>query len=146
MVKKDPETRRAIERIKGTVVPKSFTLFVELMEEISETKHGETVSTFSDDNGIFVSLMKQGSNNEKINLVFNKSRGWKPQKQYKRLMFEPWHTGDLRVIVLEHEKAIKQAFKLCREWKQAKPFHRPTTTVKGVKKGKHKAKRYPRSV
>lgn len=143
---KDLETRRAIDRIRGTVVPKFFTLFVELMEEISEIEHKETVSIFTDDNGVFVSLMKQGSNNEKVNLVFNKSRGWKPSKQYKRLSFEPWHTGDLRVIVLNNEKSIRQAYKLCKEWKEAKPFHKPTTTVKGVKKGKHKAKRYPRLV
>ncbi|HEC72369.1 MAG: hypothetical protein ACTSW7_01300 [Candidatus Thorarchaeota archaeon] len=143
MVTKD-STRRAIERIKGTVVPKAFSSFVGLMEEISETEHRLTVTTFSDENGLFVSLMKQGSNNEKINLVFNKSRGWNPQKQYKRLMFEPWHTGDLRVMVLDGEKAIKQAFKLCKEWKEAKPFHKPTVTVKGEKK--EDARRFPRPV
>lgn len=141
MVTKD-KTRRAIERIAGTVIPTSFSSFVELMGEIGEAKDGLTVSTFSDENGIFVSLYKQGSNNEKINLVFNKSRGWTPQRQYKRLMFEPWHTGDLRVIVLNNEKAIKQAFKLCREWKEAKPFHKPTVTVRGEKKGQ--VKRFPR--
>jgi len=140
MVTKD-STRRAIERIKGTVVPTAFSSFVELMEEISEAEHRLTVTTFSDENGPFVSLYKQGSNNEKINLVFNKSRGWTPQKQYKRLMFEPWHTGDLRVIVLDSEKAIKQAYKLCKEWKEAKPFHKPTVTVKGEKKD---ARRFPR--
>lgn len=137
--------RKAIERIDGTVIPLAFESFVHLMERISEIEHKGTVSVFKDANGTFVSLIKQGSNNKQINLVCNKSRGWNCSKEYKRLIFELWHTGDVRVVVSKHPKAIKQAYKFCREWKELKPYHKPTVTVTGEKKGnKKRIKRFPR--
>lgn len=138
--------RAAIDRIDGTVIPRAFESFVQLMEQIAEIEHKGTVSVFRDANGIFVSLYKQGSNNEQINLVLNKSRGWNCSKKYKRLIFEPWHTGDVRVLVVPSPKSIKQAYKLSKEWKEAKPFHKTTITVLGEKKKKKRKriKRFPR--
>jgi len=124
-----------IDRIKGTyVVPKSFSIFFKTMKLDYDVENRQTVTVFLDDNGMLASLMKQGTNNDRMNLVLNKSRGWSPQKNYKRLTFEPWHSGDVRVLVDSDEKAIKQAVKLCNEWSKAKPFYRPTVTVKGEKR------------
>jgi len=137
-------TRRrvVIERIEGTVIPTAFESFVRLMERIAEVEHKGTVSVFRDDNGPFVSLYKQGSNNEQINLVLNKSRGWNCSRKYKRLIFEPWHTGDVRVLVVP--RGIKQAYKLSKEWKEVKPFHKTKITVLGEKKKSKRIKRFPR--
>ena len=136
--------RKAIERIGISVIPIAFESFVILMERIAEIEHKLTVSVFKDANGVFVSLIKQGSNDKQINLVLNKSRGWQCSRMYKRLIFDPWHTGDVRVVVPLHKKAIKQAFKLSREWMEAKPYHKPKTTVLGEKKKKKRIKRFPR--
>jgi len=137
------ETRcRAVDRIDGCIIPTGFELFIELMEEISSVKHKGTVSVFLDETeSPFLSIMKQGSNNQRITIVLNKSREWEPSKRYKSITLEPWHTGDIRVTVPANEKALKQAFRLAREWKEAKEFHKPKTTVLGTKKG---IRRHPR--
>jgi len=134
----------AVIRIDGSIVPIAFKLFLGLMEQISAVKNKGTVSVFLDESeSPFASVMKQGSNNERINLVLNKSREWKPSRKYKRITLEPWHTGDLRATVPANYKAMKQAFKLCHEWKDAKEFHKPTTTVLGTRKGIRRRPRPP---
>lgn len=110
-----------IKRCDGTFVPLGFERFVELMSEISTIHHGRTQTTFSDMNGIFVTIMDQGTNNRQLALFLNRSRGWKPVSVPEGIRFEQWHTGDLKVIV--PKAAIDAGYQICLEWKEAKIFH-----------------------
>jgi hypothetical protein len=131
---KKKEPRSDIKRMKGSVVPAAFSDFVEMMESLGEATHKDTVTTFkNDDIGVFVTIPKQGSTEDKISLFLNKSRGWKPEGVYSELEVEKWHTGDVRVIVSDSPKAMKQAYKLCKEWSKDKDEHTPTPTEKKAK-------------
>lgn len=138
--KKAPAKKGDIKRMKGSVVPVAFEDFVTRMEKKSEATHRKTVTIFSDENGMFMSVPRQGSNEGKISLFLNKSRGWEPDEDYSELTIDNWHTGDVRAAVVATPKAIKQAVKLCNEWRQAKEDHSPEP-MKGKSEDKPKKKK-----
>lgn len=150
--KKDKEksARSDIKRMKGSIIPVAFGDFIEMLEDLGELNHKGTISTLSnDDVGVFMSIPKQGSSVDKISLFLNKSRGWTSDNEYKALEIDEWHTGDVRVSVSDSDKAMKQAFKICKEWMKAKDDHTPSPSKKKAddddepkkKKGKKKDKK-----
>mgnify|MGYP001134845840 CR=1 FL=1 len=127
--------------IEGTTIPKNFAKFFKAMLKISTVTNRKTVSVFADDNGPFASVYKVGTNNEMVSLFLNKSRGWRRSKKYALLRIESWHTGDIKAIVPNDVDAMKQAYKLCLEWKAAKPDYKPEITVLGQPMKKTRAKK-----
>ena len=138
--KKEKESSRSdVKRMKNSIVPKVFADFVEQMEDLGESNHKDTVTTFrNDDVGIFVTIPKQGSTEDKISLFLNKSRGWEPDGEYGALEIDTWHTGDVRVAVSDSPKAMKQAYKICKEWMKSKDEHTPEPVEKKAKSKKDK--------
>lgn len=121
-------------RLGKTVIPQAFKKFLKAMKKISIVKHNKTVSVFSDEDGKFVSIMKQGSRNDRIVIILNKSREWKPDNNYKNITVDEWHNGDVSATVVDNDASMKEAVILCREWKLAKRSHFPKTTVHGTPK------------
>ena len=115
---KKTAVKRDIVRIKGSVVPIAFEEFVRRMCKHSEVNHGRSVSTFSDNNGKFVTIPRLGSLENKICLFMNKSRGWKPEIEFTEdIVIDKWYTGDVRVIVTDNLKSIKEAVRICNLWR-----------------------------
>ena len=122
-------------RLGKTVIPQAFKKFLKVMKKISTVEHHKTVSVFSDDEGKFISIMKQGSRNDRIVVILNKSREWEPPLAvYNYITIDQWHTGDISITVNDSNESMKEAVHLCREWKNAKRNHHPKITVHGQPK------------
>jgi hypothetical protein len=119
-------------RIENTVIPQKFAQLLKALKKISEVKHRKTASAFTDVNGIFCTIHKQGSRNDRIIIQLNMSRGWKMLGvDVTHITIDRWRTGDICVVVTPEKESMKCAFGVCREWKKAKPHHLLDTDVRG---------------
>lgn len=119
-------------RIENTVIPQKFAHLLKALKKVCDVKHRKTASAFTDVNGIFCTIHKQGSRNDRIIIQLNKSRGWKMLGvATDGVTIDKWRTGDVCVVVTPDKDSMKCAFGICRAWKKAKPHHLLATDVRG---------------
>lgn len=121
--------REAYEKIKGTIVPVGFSSLVEGLSKIGTLNHKTSITTVASDAGLFCSIPGGHAKSDEVQLWLNKSKGAKLTGT-NNVTVDNWPSGEVRVIIKNSEKSIKDGLSVVKAWKEAFKTQAPVKKAK----------------